>query len=88
MLINSTLGQFKLFNIGQVLPIRQIVQISDSWTGMNNQFMIFKIEKPAKHMPNGFKFWWPGAESNRRHKDFQSSALPTELPGLEKIILT
>ena len=25
--------------------------------------------------------WWPGTELNRRHKDFQSSALPTELPG-------
>jgi hypothetical protein len=25
--------------------------------------------------------WWPKAELNRRHKDFQSSALPTELPG-------
>ncbi len=24
----------------------------------------------------------PGTESNRRHEDFQSSALPTELPGL------
>ncbi len=24
--------------------------------------------------------WWRGAESNRRHKDFQSFALPTELP--------
>src|SRR5436190_14178739 len=24
---------------------------------------------------------WPGAESNRRHRDFQSRALPTELPG-------
>jgi hypothetical protein len=27
-----------------------------------------------------FKDIWLGAESNRRHEDFQSSALPTELP--------
>ena len=26
--------------------------------------------------------WWPKPGSNRRHKDFQSSALPAELPGL------
>ena len=30
------------------------------------------------------KAWWPGSESNQRHKDFQSSALPTELPGQPK----
>ena len=28
-----------------------------------------------------FCMWWPGAESNCRHADFQSAALPTELPG-------
>src|SRR3989344_980119 len=27
------------------------------------------------------KKWWPGSESNQRHADFQSAALPTELPG-------
>lgn len=25
--------------------------------------------------------WCPGADSNHRHRDFQSRALPTELPG-------
>ena len=29
---------------------------------------------------NLVKKWWQGPESNWRHKDFQSSALPTELP--------
>src|SRR3989338_2743196 len=27
--------------------------------------------------------WWPKVELNHRHKDFQSSALPTELFGLD-----
>ena len=27
--------------------------------------------------------WCPEAESNHRHEDFQSSALPTELSGLD-----
>src|ERR1700722_1601902 len=26
-------------------------------------------------------FWWPGREFNPLHADFQSAALPTELPG-------
>ncbi len=34
------------------------------------------------------KEWWPGTELNRRHIDFQSTALPTELPGhlLQKLL--
>jgi hypothetical protein len=28
--------------------------------------------------------WWPGRELNPRHADFQSAALPTELPGLSE----
>ncbi len=31
--------------------------------------------------PGGRWSWCPGTELNRRHEDFQSSALPTELPG-------
>ena len=27
-----------------------------------------------------FTAWWSGTESNCRHRDFQSLALPTELP--------
>jgi hypothetical protein len=35
--------------------------------------------KVANHAASPSKEWL-GAESNRRHEDFQSSALPTELP--------
>src|SRR6202012_1217310 len=34
----------------------------------------------AARSPKG-EAWCPGAESNHRHCDFQSHALPTELPG-------
>ena len=36
-------------------------------------------QKTLNISEEGFK--WPRAESNHRHKDFQSSALPTELQG-------
>ncbi len=36
-----------------------------------------QVKVVKKHRGN----WWPGVELNHRHEDFQSSALPTELPG-------
>ncbi len=42
-----------------------------------------KIPRKSKKY-KGF-MWWPGTELNRRHGDFQSPALPTELPGLHTI---
>ena len=41
-----------------------------------------KRKPPA--LPGDCYFWWPGTELNCRHEDFQSPALPTELPGRVK----
>jgi hypothetical protein len=43
-----------------------------------------KTKPPPAFASGGFFVWWPGTESNHRHADFQSAALPTELPGLGK----
>src|SRR5690606_22093834 len=42
------------------------------------------VKKKPTETGWSFKTWWPGAESNHRHADFQSAALPTELPGRRK----
>ena len=40
-----------------------------------------KKKAPTVGIVGASDFWCPGTESNCRHEDFQSSALPTELPG-------
>ena len=38
------------------------------------------MSREWEKFPKSLTLAWLGAESNRRHEDFQSSALPTELP--------
>ena len=43
--------------------------------------LLMKLTKQREAELGVWCWMWPGTESNRRHEDFQSSALPTELPG-------
>ena len=46
-----------------------------------------ETEKPRFYW--GFRgfLWWPRPGSNRRHTDFQSVALPTELPSHDQLVV-
>src|SRR5690606_37915754 len=43
--------------------------------------LLLTVALPRCLMCRTSEFWWPRAESNHRHADFQSAALPTELLG-------
>src|SRR3954469_12992893 len=49
-------------------------------------FVAAQRKRPGNLSVSGpfLQLWWPGTESNHRHADFQSAALPTELPGHEE----
>ena len=47
--------------------------------------LIVQEKAQTQEMFGLFKIWWPEAGSNRRHTDFQSVALPTELSGQESV---
>ena len=56
------------------------IMLVKSW-GVYNVDKVHKIQKTPSFADEAFNAWC-GAGSNRRHKDFQSFALPTELPHL------
>ena len=46
------------------------------------------LGKVALYQMSYTRIWCPGPDSNQRHADFQSAALPTELQGHKKALLT
>ncbi len=54
---------------------------AEGWASQSNQWFSCSVRLSEKRVLSYEKRWCPGAESNHRHEDFQSSALPTELPG-------
>ena len=47
------------------------------WCSSGRKNLRFSFRRETQEGRN----WWPGTGSNRRHADFQSAALPAELPG-------
>ncbi len=71
---------------------RKCRTLQDTWASVNRHFLSFSgcSSRPPKMVvfPRVLpmkKGAWLGPESNRRHVDFQSTALPTELPSLCKL---
>ena len=53
-------------------------------TNLKQTFLLFYLQLPL-FLRTYFFIWWSGTELNRRHVDFQSTALPTELPDQSRI---
>src|SRR5207253_8952756 len=73
-------------NCAEPLPGRIAPGLRPFFSGIL-PIVFHQIESLSRTIRHGYRSsrlrhakMWLGAESNRRHEDFQSSALPTELP--------
>ncbi len=58
-----------------------VEKLTDTTTDTKPQKRFIVLRgKGRKPKETGRKGWWAGSESNTRHKDFQSFALPSEIP--------
>ena len=79
---NAPLKAARSTDFGSAGTIRAITPLSSGRTGyLLNKAMEMTLPTKKPSAMHGYQMWL-GTESNRRHKDFQSSALPTELPSL------
>ena len=62
------------------LQIARIIRQFSKSSEIGNTTSLVLTQKKTAPFGSGQK-WWPDQESNQGHKDFQSSALPTELSG-------
>jgi hypothetical protein len=71
-----------------VADVEYVIQVPKSYP--NSSLQITKTQKQKSlttsyhYALQGFTQMWDRAESNRRHTDFQSVALPTELQSLSE----
>src|SRR5687768_11303900 len=69
---------------GTDAAIRAVLQQSGQFQGTVRDPALARGQFRGQCLTRPSLTWWPGTESNRRHADFQSAALPAELPGHER----
>ena len=91
--LQSTHIKFKMFNLSKWFLTCLNLHYWSWWSELNQQPSDYKSDAlPLSHtsMCANHKqvmiSWCRGAESNHRHRDFQSLALPTELPRHKKLV--
>ena len=65
----------------RLTPLPQTANAKHHHNHSRRKLAAKQTTKKGSHFCEPLKFWWPRTESNRRHGDFQSPALPTELLG-------